>query len=333
MKVLILGAPGNIGTAIIHEFVARGDDVTVFNLPARREAVPPNIHFIAGDRYDFPVFEAQMREERYFDCVIDMICFEADHAESAIRAFDGRVGQYIFTSTVDVYWKPATRYPITENEPRRGDNTYAHGKKLAEDVFFRQRDDGFPVTIIRPAFTYGEGGGIVDIFGWSTSVFDRIRKGKPLICHGDGSSFWVANHRDNLAAAYGNAAHNPATIGRAYHVTGDEWLTWNRYFEVIAEAIGAPKPQLVHIPTDMLTQIAPDQTEGLLTNFSGNNIFDNTAAHTDLGYVYKVTWKEGVRRVYDFLEQQGKIDNCEDDAIQDHIISVWQTITSRPPTI
>ncbi|WP_119071479.1 NAD-dependent epimerase/dehydratase family protein [Aggregatilinea lenta] len=332
MRVLILGAPGNIGTAIIHEFIARGDDVTAFNLPARREAIPPDVHFIAGDRYDFPVFEAQMREEGYFDCVIDMICFDPAHAESAIRAFDSHIGQYIFTSTVDVYCKPATHYPITESEPRRGNNAYARGKKLAEDVFLRQHDEGgFPVTIIRPAFTYGEGGGIVDIFGWSTSVFDRIRKGKPLICHGDGSSFWVANHRDSLAVAYGNAAHNPAALGRIYHVTGEEWLTWNRYFEIIAEAIGAPKPQLVHIPTDVLSQIAPARTEGLVSNFSGNNVFDNTAARTDLGYVYKVTWTEGVRRVYDYLERHGKIEACEENSFQDQIIGIWQSMTSNLP--
>jgi nucleoside-diphosphate-sugar epimerase len=329
MKVLIVGAPGLISTAIIHEFMVRGDDVTVFNLPDRRDTVPTDVHFIGGNRYDFPVFESQMREAGYFDCVIDMICFEAAHAESAVRAFSDRVGQYIFTSTVDVYWKPARRYPITENEPRRGDNAYARGKKLAEDVFLSQRDNGFPVTIIRPAFTYGEGGGIVDIFGWTTRIFDRIRKGKPIICHGDGSSFWVANHRDNLALAYANAAHNPATIGRVYHVTGEEWLTWNRYFEEIAEAIGAPKPQLVHIPTDVLARIVPGRTEWLVTNFSGNNIFDNTAAHTDLGFVYKVTWKEGVRRVYDFLEKHGKIDNCDDDTEHDQIIDVWQEFSSR----
>lgn len=329
MKVLILGAPGNISTAIIREFITRGDEVTVFNLPDRGEGVPPGVRFIAGDRYDFAAFEAQMKEAGSFDCVIDMICFEPSHAESAIRAFDGRIGQYIFTSTVDVYWKPATRYPITESEPRRGDNAYARGKKLAEDVFLRQRDDGFPVTIIRPAFTYGEGSGIVDLFGWSTSIFDRIRKGKPVICHGDGTSFWVANHRDNLAAAYVNAAHNPMTIGRAYHVTGEEWLTWNRYYETVAEAIGAPKPQLVHIPTDVLVRLAPERTEWLVTNFSGNNIFDNTAAHTDLGYLYQVTWKEGVRRVYEFLDRQGKIDNCEDDPIHDQIFELWQKLISQ----
>jgi nucleoside-diphosphate-sugar epimerase len=327
MKVLMLGGTGLISTAISRQLLERGVDLTLYNRGQTAARLPASVKVITGDRNDFNAFEQQMQATGHFDCVIDMICFTPPQAESSVRAFRGRVGQFIFCSTVDVYAKPASRYPITEVEQRRGNNDYARNKVLCEDVF-TSAHNAFPLTILRPAFTYGEGGKLLDSFGWTTIVIDRLRKGKPIIVHGDGSAFWVACHVDDAAVAFVNAVGNSQAFSKTYHVAGEEWLTWNRYFELMAEAAGAPPPTLVHIPTDLLKRIDPQRALYTVTNFQGNNLFDNTLSRADLGFRYTISWREGAERAIRWLDQENGIENSDNDPFQDRIIAQWQTLTA-----
>ena len=327
MKVLIIGGTGLISTAITRYLIERGEDVTLYNRGVSQTDVPPGLRHIQGDRTQYATVEAQMAEAGHFDCVIDMVCFKPGEAESAIRAFQGRIGQYVFCSTVDVYTKPARRYPVTEDAERKPSLTfpYAFDKAACERLLeeAHQRGD-FPVTVIRPAHTYGEGRGLIHAFGWETYYFDRIRKGKPIIVQGDGTSFWATCHRDDVGRAFAAAVGNERTFGRAYHVAGEEPMTWDGYHQTVAEAMGAPKPRLVHIPTDLLGTVAPKAAEWCVENFHFNNIFDNAAASADLGFRQTIPWLEGVRRVVDWLDEHGKIDSSDEPAFYDRILDAWE---------
>lgn len=329
MKVLIIGGTGLISTAITRFLVERGDEVTLYNRGMTEMRIPHKPKRILGDRTDYTVFESQMAEAGPFDCVIDMVCFLPEDAKSAIHAFRGRIEQYIFCSTVDVYAKPAKRYSIMEGEERQPSSSFSYAvnkaaceKKLLE----AHRRGDFPLTIIRPAYTYGEGRGIIHTLGWGTYYLDRVRKGKPIIVHGDGTSFWVACHRDDVARAFMGAVGNRKAFGNAYHVTGEEWMTWDRYHQGVAHAMGVPPPALVHIPTDLLGELAPRQAMWCVENFHFNNIFDNTAAKTDLGFGYTIPWVEGVRRVVAWLDEHGGIENSDDHPFYDRIIEAWERV-------
>lgn len=327
MKVLIIGGTGLISTAITREMLEKDYEVTLYNRGQREARFPAGAQQITGDRYDFPTFERQMAEAGRFDCVIEMIGFKPEQAESAVRAFRGRTDHLVFCSTVDVYRKPAGRLPVTEAEPRIGNNDYGRNKILCEDIFTQAHQRGdFNATIIRPAMSYGEGGTVVEPFGWGTRYIDRLRKGKPIIVHGDGTCLWVACHVDDVAHAFVHAAGNAATYGKAYHVTGEEWLTWNRYFSELAEAAGAPPPQFAHIPTDVLLQLLPQKASIIRENFGENSIYDNTAAKTDLDFRYTVSWKEGARRTIRWLDTHDRIQPTEDDARDDRIIAAWENL-------
>ena len=304
MKILIIGGTGLISTGITRLLVEQGEDVTLYNR-GKRKADIPAVKTILGDRKDFAAFEAQMAEAGTFDAVIDMVAFVPDEVESAIRAFRGRTAQYIFCSTVDVYTKPAQRYPVTEDAERNPSPTfpYAFNKAKCERILEAAHARGdFAVTSIRPAWTYGEGGSILHTFGWNSYFLDRLRKGKPVIVPGDGTSFWVACHRDDVARAFVGALGNEAAFGKGYHTTGEEWLTWDAYHHIVADALGAPPPTLVHIPTDLLGKVAPKAAEWCVENFHFNNIFDNAKAATDLGFAYTIPFAEGARRVIDWIE-------------------------------
>jgi nucleoside-diphosphate-sugar epimerase len=178
--------------------------------------------------------------------------------------------------------------------------------------------------MIRPAWTYGEGSSILHAFGWGTYFLDRLRKGLPVIVPGDGTSFWVACHRDDVGRAFVGALGNPKAYGKSYHVTGEEWLIWDAYHQVVARALDAPPPTLVHIPTDLLGRVAPKTAEWCVENFHYNNLFDNAAARADLGFEYTISFAEGARRVIAWQEAHGGFEDSADHAYYDAILTAWE---------
>ena len=321
MNILIIGGTGLISTSITRQLVEAGHKVTIFNRGQTEPRLSNGYEFIRGDRNDFASFEEKFSNLDNFDCVIDMVCFKKEQAESAIRTFRGRVGQYIFCSTVDVYTKPPATYPILETHERQSLSDYGRDKAKCEDLFLSAHAEGdFPVTILRPASTYGEGGLIIHTFGWDTFFLDRLLNGKPVIVHGDGEALWVSCHADDVARGFVNAVGNEKAFGNAYHLTGEEWQTWNQYHLRLAEAIGAPKPTLIHIPADILVRISPSQAMITYLNFQYTNIFDNNAAKRDLDFKVTVDWKSGAKRTYDWLAENGKINPWQDHPFYEQII-------------
>ncbi len=326
MRILIIGGTGLISAPMTRFLLARGDDVTHYNR-GRLDLYPAlaEVTTVHGDRTDYPNFERQMRELGTFDCVIDMVGYAPEDGPSIVATFRGRTGHFIFCSTVDVYCKPAARYPVTETEGYGGLNSYSRNKVQIEQTLFDAYAAGdFPLTVIRPAYTYGEGRGPIHSFGGRTSYIDRIRQGKPIVVHGDGSSFWTACHKDDVARAFVAATANPQTIGRSYHTPGEEWMTWDMYHQAVAEAIGAPPPQFVHIPSDTLAVAAPRHAGVCVDNFQFNNIFDSSAAHADLGFRYTILWREGVQRMVRWLDEHDRIEAWDVDPYEDRLIAAWQ---------
>jgi len=325
MNILIIGGTGLISTSISRQLLDAGHKLTLFNRGQTESRLPDGYQVIRGERDDYAPFEEKMASAGPFDCVIDMVCSKSEQAESDIRAFKGRVGHFIFCSTVDVYTKPPVTFPVVESHERNARSDYGRDKAKCEDLFMSAHHAGdFPVTIIRPASTYGEGGGIIHTFGWDTYFLDRLRKGKPVIVHGDGEALWVSCHIDDVARGFVNAVGNETAFGNAYHLAGEEWQTWNQYHERLAEAIGAPKPTIVHIPTDILVRISPEHTTTTFLNFQYTNIFDNNAANRDLGFEATVDWRSGSKRTYDWLVEQDQIDDWQSFPLYDRVIERYR---------
>ena len=182
--------------------------------------------------------------------------------------------------------------------------------------------------------TYGEGGNnLIHPFGFGNSYLDRIKKALPIILHGNGTSFWPTCHRDDVAVAFVGALGNEKAKGRSYHAAGEEWMTWKQYHQRLAEAIGAPAPQFVYIPTDVLVRMEPQAAAWCEMNFSYNNLFDNTAARKDLGFRVTIPWIEGVRRTIAWLEENDRLEKSEDFPIYDRIIESWQRVIENLPEI
>lgn len=326
MKVLIIGGTGLISTAITRQFLQRGDAVTLYTRGQSPTRFEGHVERLTGDRTDHAAFEAQMQETGRFDCVIDMVGYEAEDAASVVRAFRGRTGHVLFCSTVDVYAKPASTYPIGVDESRQPITAYAAKKVLCEDILLEAHRRGdFPVSILRATYTYGEGArGVIHSLGFRTTFLDRIRKGQPVIVQGNGTSLWNPCYIDDVARGFLGAAGNDAAFGHAYNVTGEEAVTWNQLTAKIAEAMGAPAPEIVHIPTDLLARLAPHRAQLSVENIQYPNVHDTTTARADLGFAYTVPIVEGMRRTIDWLAAHALIEDSAADPFYDRVIDAWR---------
>ncbi len=328
MKILIIGGTGNISTTITKQLLALGHDLTLFRRNPQSLDWLQKVRVLTGDRKCYAAFEDRMAQLGTFDCVIDMICFDPEDAESDIRTFAGKTRQFVLCSTVDVYPKRPECYPLTEETKlsARPSFPYAFKKVQCEQLCWAAHKRGeFALTVLRPAFTYNESWSPgIHAFGGQTYHLDRLRKGQPIILHGDGSSIWMATHRDDTASAFIGAIGNESAFGGAYNVTGDEWMTHEHIWRTIARVMRAPEPDFVCIPTDLLAKLAPEEAEWCRENFRYNNIFDNSKAKRDLGFRYTVRFEEGTRRCIEWLTAHDRIEDSAKHPFYDRIVETWR---------
>jgi nucleoside-diphosphate-sugar epimerase len=329
VNVLIIGGTGLISTGITRQANAAGHDVTVFTRGETEADLPDSVDHVRGDRTDRAALE-RARDELSLGCVIDMVGFDPTDIETAIDVFADHVDQYVFCSTVDVYHRPVETMPIRERAAREPPvSEYGRDKAACENRLFEAyRSNGFPATIIRPWHTYGEGGGLIDTLS-SEAYVDRLRRGEPIVVHGDGTSVWAPCHRDDVAAAFVATIGNQEAIGEAYHVTATEPMTWNQYHRRAAAALDAPEPDLVHVPTDALREAVPDRVGPLVDHFQFSTVFDTTKAERDLGFTQTVSWEEGVRRTVDRLVADDTIADWDADPEYDAVVSAWRDVVEE----
>ncbi|SNZ12653.1 Nucleoside-diphosphate-sugar epimerase [Natronoarchaeum philippinense] len=323
MRVLLIGGTGLISTGITRQLVEAGHEAVCMTRGEADADVPEAVEFVHGDRNDGERLDAVARETDA-DCVIDMVCFDAEQARAAVDAFADRVDQYVFCSTVDVYHRPPERNPVVESAAREpGVSEYGRNKAAAEDVFLDAHGDAFETTVLRPWSTYGEGGDVLHTLGVGSYYIDRIRRGKPIVVHGDGTSLWGPCHRDDVAAAFVGAVGNEAAYGETYHVTSEEVITWNQYHRRVARALDAPEPELVHIPTDQLRAALPERTHLLENHFQYSTVFDNAKARRDLGFEYTISFEDGVRRTVAALDERDAVDPWDSEN-DDAVVEAWR---------
>ncbi|SFR52070.1 NAD-dependent epimerase/dehydratase family protein [Halogeometricum limi] len=330
MHVLVVGGTGLISTGITRQLVDAGHEATIVTR-GETTADVPDVREVRADRTEYEAFERRMRElDPAPDAVIDMVCFSAEDAESAVRAFENRVDRFVFCSTIDVYHRPPPKNPVTEDAPRNPPvSDYAAGKTAAEDVLFGADGDVFDVTVLRPWNTYGEGGTLVHTLGTDSSYVSRIREGRPIVVHGDGTSLWGPCHRDDVARAFVGAVEADAetVAGEAYNVTSEQTMTWNQYHEHVANALDAPAPDLVHVPTHVLRSVAPDRTRMLRDHFRYSTVFDNEKAKRDLGFEYTVDFETGVRRTVEWLDDHDAVEEPDGRTFSDRLAAAWREST------
>jgi len=281
MRALFIGGTGTISSAIVRKLSKDSMwEVWLINRGNRADTVPENVHQIVCDINDEEAVVKALAGMT-FDVVGEFIGFTVDQVERDYRLFKDITKQYIYISSASAYQKPAASYVITEGTALANPYwEYSRNKIACEQYLMeRYREDGFPVTIVRPSHTYDERSIPLGVHGKNGSwqVVKRMMDGRPVIIHGDGESLWHLTFNEDFAIGYTALMGNRHAIGEAFQITGDEVLTWNQIYQTIADALGV-ELKAYHVSSELLTALGPDYDfEGGLTGDKAVSVaFDNS---------------------------------------------------------
>lgn len=273
MKVLFIGGSGVISSGCTKLALERGIDLYLLNRGQSLRPIPGGAKVLTADIRN-PQSAREALGKLEFDAVADFVAFTPEHIETDLELFRGRTAQYLFISSASAYQTPPALLPVTEATIL--DNPvwqYSRDKAASEEHLLRAyREEKFPITIVRPSHTYDQT--YVPIQGEWT-VVDRMLRGEPIIVHGDGTSLWTLTHNSDFAKGFVGLLGNARAIGEIFHITSDEWLTWNQIHQIVAAAAGV-KAKIVHVPSDLINAYDPVWGESLLGDKAHSFILDNS---------------------------------------------------------
>ena len=323
MRVLFIGGTGVISSACSRLAVARGMELYLLNRGQTSRPIPGEAQVLQGDIRDRAAV-ARTLDGQWFDAVANFVAFTPDQVEADIEFFRGRVGQYLFVSSASAYQKPIGSLPITESTPLYNPYwAYAKAKIACEERLVQAyRQDGFPMTIVRPSHTYDRTK--VPLLGHYTAV-DRMRQGKTVVIHGDGTSLWVLTHHEDFARGFVGLLGEPRAMGNAYHITTDEVLTWNQIYATVARAAGV-EPRMLHVPSKAIAHFDAEMGAGLLGDKAHSVIFDNTKIKRLVpDFVATIPFRQGAEEIvawYD-ADPARKVVDQRLDRLLDRIIDAY----------
>lgn len=304
MRILFIGGTGIISSACSKLALEAGHDVYLLCRGSSPRAVPDGARVLTGDVRDRASAERALGDLK-FDAVADFIAFETVHIETALALFQGRTRQYVFISSASAYKKPVDHWPITEATPLSNPFwRYSQNKIACEERLLRAyREQGFPMTVVRPSHTYDRTLLPFDPYQAGYTVLKRMLANKPIVVHGDGTSLWVLTHHRDFARGFVGLLGQPKAIGETFHITSDEVLTWNQIFTIVGEAAGV-RPSLVHVPSDVIAKHHPDWGAGLLGDKAHSVIFDNTKVKRLVpDFVASIPFARGAEEIVEFYAQ------------------------------
>ena len=316
LRVLFLGGTGIISSACSRRAVEVGLDLTVVNRgKTSSRPLPAEVRQVNADIEDAAAFAEVAGQD--FDVVVDWLAFTPDQVRARTDALRGHVGQYVFISSASAYQTPPARLPITESTPLRNPFwQYSRDKIACEDLLTTlYRDENFPVTIVRPSHTYDR---TLVPFDGGWTIVDRMRRGEPVVVHGDGTSLWTLTHHRDFARGFVPLLGHPRTLGDTFQLTSDDVLTWDQIANTLAAAAGTTA-QIVHVPSDAIAAVHPSWGAALLGDKTHSAVFDNSKLRQVVpDFVATIPFEVGAREIiawYDEEPTRQRVDPAIDEAM------------------
>ncbi len=327
MKVLFIGGTGTISTQISKQLADAGHELYLINRGNRNDALDgKDINYLVCDIND-EAKVAELISGMQFDVVADFIAFVPESLERDYRLFKGKTKQFIFISSASAYQSPPADYRINEGTPLYNKYwEYSRNKIACEEYLVKlYREEGFPITIVRPSHTYSNRGLPMGVHGekggWQ--VAKRMLEGKPVIIHGDGTSLWTMTSSKDFAKGFIGLMGNIHAIGEAVGITSDETLTWNQVYGAVASALGVElKPY--YVASDFLNKVSDSDYAGSLLGDKANSVvFDNSKLKRLVpGFVAKIRFDQGIKETVDYIlaHPELQVEDPEFDAWCDKVV-------------
>ena len=304
MQALVLGGSQFVGLHTVRELVARGHDVTVLNRGKTATQLPPGVNRLVADRTDSESMRTALAGAEW-DAVFDvsgfiMVTMGSDMSD-LVDLLDGRVGAYVYTSSIMVY-APCGTFPWLESfatvdeEP----NTYGGFKKMAEETLLeRHGRTGFPASVVRPAAIYGPDNNIYDM---EMAYFLRLLRGLPVILPHDGLVTASYGHVDDLCRAMVDMATHPKARGEIFNITA-EGVTANEYVSVLSEIVGKPA-DVLYMPSSLIGRLEKPAFSHLFGSVH-HGILSIEKAEDLLGFEPEYDFRSGHAQTFEwFLERR-----------------------------
>lgn len=326
MKVLFIGGTGNISAAVSRHAISKGMDLYHLNRGQTKTTIP-GVKIIKGD-YSNPQLIKDCLKDHEWDVVVNWIAFNEEDVNRDIELFKGKTKQYIFISSASAYEKPPSSPFITESTPLSNPFwKYSQDKINSENRLMKAyQKEGFPTTIVRPSHTY-DTVIPVTIGGWQEyTIIDRMKKGKKIIIHGDGTSLWTVTHADDFAVGFNGLFGKQQAIGQAYQITSDESLSWNQIYQSVADAAKL-EMKAVHISSHFISKFDKEKGKSLLADKAHSVIFDNTKIKGLVPeFNCKIPFSEGIKRTLTWFEADAsrQLIKPETNAMMDRILDAYE---------
>ena len=326
MKALFIGGTGTISTAVVKRLVEELSwEVWLINRGNRKSVLPEGVHQIIADINDEEMVSDKIKDLT-FDTVCEFIGFTVKDVERDYRLFKGKTKQYIYTSSASAYHKPSANHIITEGTTLANPYwQYSRDKIASEEFLMRKyREEGFPVTIVRPSHTYDKRNIPLGVHGkngfWQ--VIKRMQEGKRVIIQGDGTSLWHLTFNTDFAIGYTGLMGNRHAIGEAFHITGDETLSWDQIYATIADALGV-ELHAYHVSSEFLASVGDkygyDFEGSLIGDKAVSVVFDNSKLKRAVPDMQtKIRFDQGVRIALDYI-----LSHPEECQKEDPEFDVW----------
>jgi nucleoside-diphosphate-sugar epimerase len=305
MKVLFIGGTGIISAACAELAAQRGIELTLATRGQHELRVPSQVKSLTVDIRDVSAATGKLRGLS-FDAVVDWTAFTPADIERDLQLFRGRTEQFIFISSASAYQKPAADYLITESTPLANPFwDYSRNKIACEERLLQAyREEGFPITIVRPSLTYGDTQLPLIGNSWEKpyTIVDRMLRKRKVVVPGDGTSLWVITHNSDFAKGFVGLLGHAQAIGHAFHITSEEALTWDQYYEIVAQALDVDL-NIVHIPSDFIVACLPEKKGTLLGDKVRSTVFDNSKIKRFVpDYCATTSFAKGSRRTLAWLQ-------------------------------
>lgn len=279
-RVLFIGGTGNISSACTRLAIAENVELFHLNRGNSQDNID-GVRLIKADIHDFESVKLAIRPYN-FDVVVNFVAFTAEDVHRDFELFKDKTKQYIFISSASAYQKPLLFPIVTESTPLSNPYWEYSRNKIEAELKLNQlfRDFSFPITIVRPSLTY-ETVIPVPIGGWKEyTVIKRIKEGRPVIVHGDGTSLWTITHSSDFARGLIGLFSHQQALGHAFHITSDEILTWDQIYQALGDAVGCDV-NMVHVSSESICAIAEESgRESMRGSLIGDKavsvIFDNS---------------------------------------------------------
>ncbi len=330
---MFIGGTGNISSDSTRLALAKGWGVYHLNR-GNKPFADERVTTLIADAND-PAAVNQVLDKALgnetFDAIVQWVAYTQDQVQRDIELYAGRCRQYVFISSASAYRKPVVHPVISESTALYNPFwQYSRDKAACEAVLDRAwKETGFPVTVVRPSHTYGDGWIPTSFGSGEFTVPARMLAGKEIVVHGDGESLWTLTHTEDFAKGLLGLLGNPAALGEAFHITSDMAYSWNYIHRLTAELLGV-EARIVHIPSDFIAAVSPERGAGLLGDKAYSVLFDNSKIKRFVPtYKATITLEEGLRRSVAWFRKRPElmVANEKTNAEIEKVLKAYRHIT------